>query len=161
MRDKELYQIITTYKNKLESKFTENILSIDIIHNDEDLVIRCYQREILLCILKYHEENYKIGGFYRESILGKVILLRVKAIKDIYMQMSFDDIYKYYKIEFTNRIDKIISKYDLIVNLIDREKYNILKEDYIKCINKNSVDIHEYYKLRERFEKIRDVDKFE
>lgn len=157
MRDKELYHIISTYKKKLESNFTENILNIDIIHNDEDLVIRCYQREILISILKYHADNYEVEGFFKESILGKVILLRVKAIKDIYMQMSFDDIYKYYKTEFTKRIDKIINKYDLIDSLIDREKYNILKKDYIKCINKDSVDIVEYYKLRERFEEIRDT----
>lgn len=159
MRDKELYHIISTYKKNLESKFTENMLNIDIIHNDEDLVIRCYQREILISILKYHEDNYHVEGFFKESILGKVILLRVKAIKDIYMQMSFDGIYKYYKTEFIKRIDKITSKYDLLDNFIDREKYNILKKDYIKCINKDSVDIVEYYKLRERFEEIRD--KFE
>ena len=156
MKDKQLYDILKTYAEKLGDKFGGKNLDIDIIHNDTDLVIRCWEREILYSILKYHNKNYKIGGFYKESLLGKVIIFSIEDIKLIYKTLEFDDIYKYYKEEFIKRINKIIKKYDIFPNLVLDNTYLLLKKDYNECIKNEDINIDLYYQIRERFEGLRD-----
>ena len=156
MKDAILYEIIKTYNELLENKFGQAKLEIDIIHNDSELVIRCWEREILYSILKYHEKNYKIGGFYKESLLGKVVIFYIDDIKTIYKTLEFDNIYKFYKEEFIKRINKIIKKYDIISDIKNNEIYRILVLDYKDSIKQQDVNIPLYYQLRERFEHIRD-----
>lgn len=155
MGENILFNIINTYQRLLDDKFKPKKLEVDIIYDNKTLVIRCFEREILNSILKYHEQKYNISGFFRESLLGKIILLNVKEVKKIYKTLNFNDIYFYYKIEFCNRVKMIIDKYDIIFKIEPNQEYIQLKFDYEKVINKDSINIEDYYQIRKRFETLR------
>ena len=157
MGENILFNIINIYQRLLDDKFKPKKIEVDIIYDDTTLVIRCFEREILNCILKYHEKKYNISGFFKESLLGKIILLNVKEVKKIYETLNFNDIYFYYKIEFDNRVKKIIEKYDIIFKIEPNTEYTKLKSDYEKVINVDTIDIEDYYQIRERFETLRNI----
>tara|TARA_Y100000389_G_scaffold396_2_gene380 strand:- start:6841 stop:7257 length:417 start_codon:yes stop_codon:yes gene_type:complete len=128
-------------KCELIKHFDTNMFEVDLIHNEMDLCVRSYQREILYSIKEYYETK-NIYFTYTESIYGKCIFATLSSLNENNIQIvSIEPIYKKY---FITRANKIISS-------SKKDKSEIIKNQFEKLIN-DEFKMEEYSKMRELLE---------
>lgn len=144
-----LKDIKENYRQEIEKYFSETKFEVDLVHNNKDFVIRCNNREILKSILLCQEKENEIYWNFRESFYGKHIITPIFNVISKCQNPSFVNIYKYYKKEYVERINLIISHHR------DNIKYKDIIEKYYLLMNETGVDYEKYKELRNEFEKLR------
>ena len=95
--------IIKIYQKELE--LFKDILNISIIHRDKDICFYSNQREILYAIYESFMSNSKmIQIYYKESILGKAVIINLKTLPT---KPPFSNLIFHYKKFFFERLDFI------------------------------------------------------
>uniref|UniRef100_A0AB39J8Y8 Uncharacterized protein n=1 Tax=Florenciella sp. virus SA2 TaxID=3240092 RepID=A0AB39J8Y8_9VIRU len=145
-----LKEICENYNNALNDIFGKNRITFDVCHDNRDFVIRGWEREILKAIIKYHKETYNVYWSFRETIFGKYILSDVKQIMKHCKNPCFDNFEKYYKLEYTHRMNMIL---DGIKGKATRNEFLAIKEKYSLIMNDDNVDFSKYKELRDEIEK--------
>ena len=120
----------------LKKHFPSIIITVDIIHNDEDLCVRCHHREVLYAVKDYFE-NKEVYFNYRENLLGKILVISRANYKDV--SIVKDELYLHYKKHYVNRINKII---DLCTD-------DQLRQEYYQMINA-PFDMAHYLSIRDK-----------
>lgn len=136
--------ILTHYKKLYE--IFNNYITIDIIHNDIDLVFRSNHREILKSIMELHKKEYNIDSFFKENLFGKCLIF--PNIEKHFKPVSFNKIKIYYKEAFIHRMS-------LIFDSLKNKHYPLIKEEYENLIKFSEINLELYFKYREKIENIR------
>jgi len=139
------------FKYELERKFGTKRIRVGIIHDNRDLCINSYEREILQAIQKQQEQKHNLYWTFSENMFSKALTIPLTN----HPNPQMDGLTELYKSFFEERIQLIINKWDKVFVDDKNLEYTNVKMLYKTLINEKSVDFDKYKEIRNMFEKIR------
>lgn len=135
---------IDKYRDELENNFNNNVI-VRIIHKNRDMCFNSYQEEILFAISEcFHEYNPKIDTIYKNSFLGKALIIKLPDVPSV---PPFQNILNKYKKWFFERLDFIEKDFNDDVLIQVRKEKEKLKKDIFKFSTDNKYRICQFIDL--------------
>ena len=137
------------FQSELNNIFGEKRVRVSIIHDDRDICINSNEREILYAIQEQQHVKHNHYWTFSERFLIKALTISITYSP----KPEFDGLSQIYKKHFTERISKIIDKYDGMIQ--ENDDYVKVKKLYHSAISEEGVNFEEYKKSRDIFENLR------
>ena len=142
-------QLAKLFQQQLDQLLGKGRVRVSIIHDDKEICINSYEREILYAICEQQDKYFNLVWAFSEKFLTKALTISLHRSP----KPNFIGFAEIYKSCFKKRIQSIIDKYDNVYS--KKSEYLELKDKYYSLLDVKKIGFEEYKKIRDGFENIR------